>query len=235
MKTNTVYKIQDRKIDPSEHFGLVYSIVKRKRSNIEHSELVQIGMLGLLEAASRYQASLGSFSHYAHIWINKLLDIAIGKQLTPAHIGEKSAGKIIKIAAIASKLRKENQEEPSIDDIANIANMCQGKVESALLILQSDNTEPENISIENESAFCDMFELSLKKFLLANLASLSNDESEVLILRYGLRSGTTMSLAQIAQEINRGISSTHVILTRAQSKLKDLLIDAGIHSASDLL
>lgn len=61
--------------------ALHYSSMNRARSHISEDDLLQSAMVGLCEAASRYDPDMGhKFVTYAHWWINKRLSEEVVKQ-----------------------------------------------------------------------------------------------------------------------------------------------------------
>ncbi len=69
------------KIDVEQHFGLVHHCVSQyyhPRSDLSREDVVQEGMIGLLEAAQRFDETRGcQFSTYAVPWIRKYVLKAI--------------------------------------------------------------------------------------------------------------------------------------------------------------
>lgn len=104
----------------SENIGLVkriaYHLVTRLPSTIELNDLLQTGMIGLLEAASNFDASRGaSFDTYAGIRIRgAMLDEVRRHDWTPRSVHQKQR----KVAATIRKIEAETGQPAAGPEIA---------------------------------------------------------------------------------------------------------------------
>lgn len=104
-----------------DHVRLVMSIAKNLRySNVEVSDLLQEGMIGLIKAVERFQLDRGyQFSTYATWWVHQGLNRVIATQSgsmipIPTHLQRK----VHLIQSTSRELSKKFKREPLIEEIA---------------------------------------------------------------------------------------------------------------------
>jgi len=135
-----------------EYFGLVRSIAARiKRRlpvHVEVEDLVQTGMIGLLEARNRYDASRAvAFSSYANSRITgAILDEL--RRSDPCSRADRRAARALEEAR--QKLRTSAGEEPDAEEIARAAGVSLAEYNGTLHRLES--SKPFSLQIPEESS-----------------------------------------------------------------------------------
>jgi RNA polymerase sigma factor (sigma-70 family) len=212
---------------------LVVSIARRfSATGLPLGDLVQEGNLGLLRAVEKFDWRKGfKFSTYATWWIRQAITRGAADRGSrairlPVHVDER----VGRLRRAQTRLRGELGREPSDEELAAELNLpverMQRLKESAHSIASldspvgDDGAELQDL-LEDERAV-DPGELVAEAFgreaLAQVLGALPDRERQVLILRFGLDSGTPRTLEQVgavmgcsrerARQLERGALAT---------------------------
>lgn len=204
-----------------EHAPLVVRIARHIRStmthNIELDDIIQAGMLGLMDALPRYDSSLGgSFNTYA----SKRIRGAILDQLRAQDILPRIQRDKVKAASRAElDLRHELGREPLASEIAEkmgVTEKVYKDIKYAAAAGESLYYECSDVVVEDLCHY-DANYADICKTLMAAFGSLTERERHV-VQEYAIEG---RSLLDIADEM--GITDTRVcqIKTGAIKKIKD--------------
>ncbi|MGK9326437.1 sigma-70 family RNA polymerase sigma factor [Aerococcus urinaeequi] len=201
--------------------GLVSKVVsKYKRfetSSYSEEDMFQAGMMGLMEAAERFDLNLGNqFSTYATYWIRQKITRGIENDSTTIRVPVHMREQIRKYVQIKNNYWSEYNEILSINKIADLMNLEVDKVRDiqtySLLanitsldvpvgedrsghlgefIMDKNNITPEE-HMENEILKGEIRQIFHEK--------LTKRESEVLKRRFGLAGHEKHTLEQIGEE-----------------------------------
>ncbi len=182
--------------------GLVASIVKRYVGlGLDLHDLMQEGSIGAMEAANRFDPSLGfKFSTYATHWIRQAATRAISNKANairkPVHFDER----IRKIRRAQNELSQGLGRQPSIEEVAEAVELEVDKVRDAINhdpIVTSLDT-PVNLD-DSDTMMVDYMEdqTALKYVedidtsiihdqIMEAIGSLSYREQQVLMMRFGM-------------------------------------------------
>ena len=215
-----------------EHVGLVKALASRLAhrvpAQVEVSELISVGMLGLIDAAGRYQASLGvPFDAFARRRVQgAMLDSLRNLDWAP-----RSVRKMRRVVdAAMARLRHELKREPSpaeiagalhvsetdydrmLDqikavDIATVRQLDAASGESSMLDVAIDTDEGPHVSLERAE---------LKEHLARAIAELPDRERQILSLYYH----EELTLAEIGEVIGVGESRVSQLRTQAIARLR---------------
>jgi len=207
----------------ARHGYLVEREAARYRAwNIDHADLVQAGVLGLLIAASRFDPGRAvPFGAYAHTWVRKEIQRAIAQQEFPAVVPADLVGRTV-------TLRRALDENTSDLSLAAAAlGISPGTVAALhrqlrITVAEDDEelpapgytlTDPEHIAIAQDFATAAR----------AALARIDPRQAEALILRYGLDDHLERSFRQIGRQLGVSDHTARKLVESAQAKLRHLI------------
>ena len=207
-------------------------------NNLPFDDLEQAGMIGLLKAANKFDYSKGyQFSTYATWWIRQSISREIMETgfvvRIPVHMME-AVAKVTTLDNKNAALGMDFQER--IDAIQSETNFSSDKVMYCLMLrnnflsnssLNTPVGEEEDIEIQDMlyDEECptveEMIELSdLQKRLSDILDTLTERESNIVILRFGLLDGRAMTLEEIGHRYNVTRERIRQIEAKALRKLR---------------
>lgn len=227
--------------DPAERDALVLAHVdlvkamasrlgRRLPSQVELSELVSVGVLGLIEAANRYQPSLGvPFDAFARRRINgAMLDALRGLDWVPRSLRKLQRD----VDTALTRLRHTLGREPESAEIAAALGVSPDEYEAKLdelrlaeiAVVQPSGTGDESldlldVAVDEQGPYGQLERRELRARLVAALERLPERERQILAMSYEQE----MTLAEIGQVIGVGESRVSQLRTQAVSRLRSFL------------
>jgi RNA polymerase primary sigma factor len=223
----------------------VVSVAKQYQNHgLTLGDLINEGNLGLIKAAQRFDEKRGfKFISYAVWWIRQSILQAIAEQSRIVRLPLNRVGSLTKISRTFADLEQRFQREPSVAEVAEIMNLTVEEVDdnmkvgskhmsidapffqedqnSLMDVLVNDSELPPDTNLINES---------LKSEIKRALATLTDRESSVLSMYYGLDGDNAMSLEEIGERFQLTRERVRQIKEKATRRLRRSSRGYGLQS-----
>ena len=223
---------------------LVVSIARRcSATGLPIGDLVQEGNLGLMRAVEKFDWRLGfKFSTYATWWIRQAIARGAADRGTrairlPVHVDEQM-GRLLRTR---NRLRERLGREPSDDELADALDMPVDKIvrlkdtAQAVTSLDApvgeDGVELQDLLRDDSAMAPDELAVEAvgRQALGQVLNALPDREREVLVLRFGLDSGTPRTLAEVGSVMGFSRERARQVERDALAALRRPEVRARLH------
>ena len=198
-------------------------------------DLIAEGILGLIEAARRFDPDKGvKFISYAVWWIRQSIMQALAQQTGAVKIPVKQAVLVNKITRSYGELLKKLGREPTIEELAEHVGMDPKEVERLLSICQVPLSLDTPIGDEEDTTFKDFLkgegtaeveekvvQEELKQSIQEMLEQLTPQEKKIIIMRFGLDGNEPKTLREIGEKLGISRERVRQLETRAKKKMRE--------------
>jgi RNA polymerase primary sigma factor len=215
----------------------VVSVAKQYQNNgLTLGDLINEGNLGLIKAAKRFDEKRGfKFISYAVWWIRQSIMQALAEQSRIVRLPLNRVGSLSQISKTFAELEQKFQREPSTEEVAEVigvtteevlanlrvsgrhvsmdAPFAQGEDGSLLDVLSDANESNPEQQLLNDS---------LVEEVKRALSTLTERESEVIALYFGLNKNTSMTLEEIGEKFNLTRERVRQIKEKATRRLRHI-------------
>ena len=213
----------------------VVSVAKQyQNQGLSLGDLINEGNLGLIKAAQRFDETRGfKFISYAVWWIRQSILQALAEQSRIVRLPLNRVGSLNKISKTFSELEQKYEREPSPDELADVlevttaevvdtmkisgrhvsmdAPFVQGEENSLLDVLENESQETPDSGLMTDS---------LRREVQRALSTLTQRESDVIALYFGLNGEHAMTLEEIGEKFNLTRERVRQIKEKAIRRLR---------------
>jgi len=213
----------------------VVSVAKQyQNQGLSLGDLINEGNLGLIKAAQRFDETRGfKFISYAVWWIRQSILQALAEQSRIVRLPLNRVGSLNKISKTFSDLEQKFEREPSPEELAEVLDISASEVVDTLKISGRHVSMDAPFVQGEENSLLDVLENnmenkpdqgliddSLRKEVARALSTLTQRESDVIALYFGLDGNHPMTLEEIGEKFNLTRERVRQIKEKAIRRLR---------------
>ena len=213
----------------------VVSVAKQyQNQGLSLGDLINEGNLGLIKAAQRFDETRGfKFISYAVWWIRQSIMQALAEQSRIVRLPLNRVGSLNKITKTFSDLEQKFQREPSTEELADVLEVSTAEVADTLKIGGRHVSMNAPFVHGEENGLLDVLENdseetpdaglmidSLKREVQRSLSTLTQRESDVIALYFGLNGEHALTLEEIGEKFSLTRERVRQIKEKATRRLR---------------
>lgn len=199
----------------TDNLGLVHACChKFTGRSIEYEDLFQIGCIGLIKAAERFDESKGfCFSTYAvPVILGEIKRVF--RDTGPVKVSRSLKELGLKVANVRAQLENEFGREPTVSEIANTLNVDQTEISEAICVMSptvSLTFEDDDGTKEAELTLGDVTDKLTDRITIQQAINSLDREERIIITERYFNEKTQSNLAQM-------LNMTQVQVSRKEKK-----------------
>ena len=214
----------------------VVSVAKQyQNQGLSLSDLINEGNLGLIKAAQRFDETRGfKFISYAVWWIRQSILQALAEQSRIVRLPLNKVGSLNKINKAFSELEQQYEREPSSEELASLLEITTDEVETTLGVAARHVSMDAPFAEGEDNSLLDVLENtttlgtdtlleyneSLGREIERSLGTLTDRQSDVIRLYFGINVEHPMSLEDIGDKFGLTRERVRQIKDKAINKLR---------------
>ena len=237
---------RDRMIE--SNLRLVVKIAKRYMNRgLPFLDLIEEGNLGLIKAVERFKLSKECrFSTYATWWIRQSIERALVNQSRTIRLPVHVSDDINKLIKITRELVRVYNREPQVLEVAEAMGVEPSYIRRLMVLLKKtfsiehpmgENSDYSLIDTIEDSSAVNPLDLAegLNKYQIISelLATLNDNEKEIIALRFGLDDRDPQTLDTIGRQFGVTRERIRQIEAKSLDKLRALLAEHDPFQAQD--
>ncbi len=219
---------------------LVVKIAKRYMNRgLPFLDLIEEGNLGLIKAVERFKLSKECrFSTYATWWIRQSIERALVNQSRTIRLPVHVSDDINKLIKISRELIRVYNREPQVKEVAEAMGVAPAYIRRLMVLLKKTYSIEHPLGEGNDYSLIDTIEDTsvvnplelaegLNKFRIITdlLATLADNEKEIIALRFGLDDRDPQTLDTIGRQFGVTRERIRQIEAKSLEKLRVLLAE----------
>lgn len=219
---------------------LVVKIAKRYMNRgLPFLDLIEEGNLGLIKAVERFKLSKECrFSTYATWWIRQSIERALVNQSRTIRLPVHVSDDINKLIKISRELVRVFNREPQVKEVAEAMGVAPAYIRRLMVLLKKTYSIEHPLGEGNDYSLIDTIEDTsivnplelaegLNKFQIITdlLATLNDNEKEIIALRFGLNDRDPQTLDTIGRQFGVTRERIRQIEAKSLEKLRVLLAE----------
>jgi RNA polymerase primary sigma factor len=202
---------------------------------VEHRELLQEGVAGLLFAARRYDTELKTpFWAYASFWVRKAMQEFVAELARPVSLSDRAVRDLARIRNARREHQQRHRTEPTTEELSRATGLTRAQLESLQATERTPRAMEQRVGVDAESSATvgdtivdpaaeEAYQQVLDELEIRHLTDeLDERERAVIRAHYGLGE-RAQTLTQIGAALGLTAERARQIEAGALSKLRDAL------------